>query len=165
MNRLFIVILQAGVLAASLFGLFGQILVIPNTAANEVEQFPPYAPFEAPYVTVAIAGVACVQVALVAAWMLLGLVRREAIFTPRAFRWVDTPIGASLVATLLAVGVTGHLALAQIPSPGDGMQVIGTVFAGLACIAAGTAFAMLMYVARGLLRKASALQSATAAAA
>ncbi|WP_326807636.1 DUF2975 domain-containing protein [Streptomyces sp. NBC_01775] len=159
MHRLFITALRAGIAAAFLAGLFGQILVIPNTAANEVDTFPPYEPFEAPYVTVAIVGVACVQVALVATWMLLSMVERDAIFTPRAFRWVDVIIGASIVATLLATGVMAHLALATIPSPGDGMEVIGALFTATACAGAGTYFALLVVIMRSLLRKATDLQT------
>lgn len=121
-------------------------MVIPTTAADEVDRFPPYAPFAAPYVTVAIVGVACVQVALAAVWMLLTMTERDAIFTPRAFRWVDIIIGSSIVATLLAIGVTGHLALAEIPSPIDGMDVIGALLAAMACVGVGAAFAMLVVV-------------------
>ncbi|BDM70362.1 hypothetical protein HEK616_38490 [Streptomyces nigrescens] len=159
MHRFFILALRAGIVAAILVGLFGQIVVIPTTAADQVDRFPLYAPFAAPYVTVAVVGVACVQVALVAVWMLLAMVRRDALFSPRAFRWVDTLIGASVVATLLALGVTGHLALAEIPSPGDGMQVIGALGAALASVGVGAAFAMLVVVMRGLLRKATDLQT------
>ncbi|MFJ8790058.1 DUF2975 domain-containing protein [Streptomyces sp. NPDC102462] len=159
MHRVFIAALRAGIAAAILGGLFAQIVVIPTTAADEVDRFPPYAPFAAPYVTVAIAGVACVQVALVAVWRLLAMVRRGAIFTPLAFRWVDTVIGASLVATLLAAGVTGHLALASIPSPDDGMELIGALGAATACVGVGTAFAMLVVIMRSLLRKATDLQT------
>ncbi|WP_051871323.1 DUF2975 domain-containing protein [Streptomyces sclerotialus] len=61
-------------------------MVIPTTAADEVDRFPPYAPFAAPYVTVAIVGTACVQDALVAVLMPLTMVQRGAIFTARAFR-------------------------------------------------------------------------------
>jgi Protein of unknown function (DUF2975) len=159
MNRLFIALLRAGILAAILLGLFGQIVVIPTTAADDVDQFPPYAPFAAPYVTVAIIGVACVQVALVATWMLLAMVRRDAIFTPRAFRWVDVIIGSAAVATLLALGVATHLALADIPSPSDGMEVIGALGAAIASVGVGASFAMLVVILRGLLRKATALQT------
>ncbi|MFI8949816.1 DUF2975 domain-containing protein [Streptomyces sp. NPDC053750] len=159
MHRLFIAILRVGVVAAILIGLFGQIVVIPTTASDEVDRFPPYAPFAAPYVTVAIVGVACVQVALVAVWMLLSMVRRDAIFTPRAFRWVDVVIGSSVVATLLAVGVSGHLALAEIPSPDDGMDVVGALGAAIVTAGAGAAFAMLVVLMRSLLRKATELKS------
>ncbi|MYR64090.1 DUF2975 domain-containing protein, partial [Streptomyces sp. SID625] len=95
MPRLLVLALRACVAAAFLLGLFGQLVVVPATAADEVERFPPYAPFAAPYMAVAIAGVACVQVALLAVWRLLGVVDRDAVFTPRAFRWVDTVIGAA----------------------------------------------------------------------
>ncbi|MBO8194182.1 DUF2975 domain-containing protein [Streptomyces oryzae] len=160
MHRLFIAALRAGIAAAILAGFFGQIVVIPTTAANEVDRFPPYAPFAAPYVTVAILGVACVQVALAATWMLLTMVRRDAIFTPRAFRWVDTIIGAAIVATLLALGVAGHLAVAEIPSPNsDGMELIGATASALMCVGAGASFVMLVVIMRGLLRKATDLQT------
>lgn len=159
MHRLFIVALRAGIVAAIMAGLFGQIVVIPTTAADEVDRFPPYAPFATPYVTVAILGVACVQVALVAVWMLLAMVRRRAIFTPLAFRWVDTIIASSVVATLLALGVTGHLALAEIPTPDDGMEVIGALGAAMVSVGVGAAFAMLMVIMRSLLRKATELET------
>ncbi|MCK7624744.1 DUF2975 domain-containing protein [Streptomyces sp. RS10V-4] len=50
----------------------------------------------------AILGVACVRVALAAGWRLLAMVRRGALFTPRAFRRVDLITGAATAATLLA---------------------------------------------------------------
>ena len=60
MHRLLVAVLQLGIVAVFLAGLFGQIVVLPTTAADDVAQFPPYAPYEVPYVTVAIIGVACV---------------------------------------------------------------------------------------------------------
>ncbi|MEU5627023.1 MULTISPECIES: DUF2975 domain-containing protein [Streptomyces] len=159
MHRLLIAALRAGIAAAVLLGLFGQIVVIPTTASDEVDRFPPYEPFAAPYATVAILGVVCVQVVLGAVWMLLGMVERDAVFSRRAFRWVDTVVGATVVATLLAFGVAVHLAVAEIPSPDDGMQVLGALGAAVACVGVGAAFAMLVVVMRGLLGKATALRS------
>ncbi|MFG3257771.1 DUF2975 domain-containing protein [Streptomyces sp. NPDC048172] len=159
MHRYLIAALRVGIALAILLGLFGQTVVIPATAANEVDVFPPYAPYEGPYVTVAILGVLCVQVALVAVWMLLTMVEREAIFTARAFRWVDLVIGSSLVATALALGAAGHLAVAEIPSPDGGMQVEGALAGAVACVGVGAAFAMLVLVLRGLLHKATELQT------
>ncbi|MFD9367723.1 DUF2975 domain-containing protein [Streptomyces sp. NPDC060020] len=97
MHRFFITVLRGGIATAILFGLFGQLVVIPTTAADEVDGFPSYAPYAVPYTVVAIAGVACVQVVLAAAWKLHTMVELEAIFSPAAFRWVDTVIGACLV--------------------------------------------------------------------
>ncbi|MDQ0401817.1 DUF2975 domain-containing protein [Streptomyces sp. NPDC000349] len=145
------------------FGEVGQLVVIPTTASDEVDRFPPYAPFAAPYVAVAVVGVVCVQIALGAVWMLLGMVERDAIFTRRAFRWVDTVIGAAAVATLLAVGVAVHLAVAETPSPDDGMELIGALGAAVVGVGVAAAFAMLVVVMRGLLRKATQLQSEIAA--
>ncbi|MFD8535460.1 DUF2975 domain-containing protein [Streptomyces rubrogriseus] len=158
MHRLFIAALRAAAAAGVLLGLFGQIVVIPTTASDEADRFPPYEPFAVPYATVAILGVACVQVALAAVWVLLGMVERDAVFSRRAFRWVDTVIGATVVATLLAFGVAVHLAVAEIPTPDDGMQTLGALGAAVACVGAGAAFAMLVVVMRGLLGKATALR-------
>lgn len=159
MHRFFIAALRAGIAVAILVGLFGQLVVVPATAAAEVDRFPPYAPFAVPYVTVAILGIACVQVALVATWMLLSMVRRGAIFTTRAFRWVDTIIGSALVATALALGVAIHLFVAAIPTPDDGMQVLSALVAAVACVGVGIAFAMLVVIMRNLLNKATELQT------
>ncbi|MGW3013100.1 DUF2975 domain-containing protein [Streptomyces sp. NPDC001219] len=159
MHRIYIAALRVAIAAAILFGLFGQAVVIPTTAADEVDSFPPYAPFAAPYVAVAIVGIACVQVALAAVWMLLTMVQRDAIFTSRAFRWVDTIIGSAVVATLLAIGVTVHLAVTDIPSPDDGMELLGALAAAMASVGVGAAFAMLVAVLRSLLHKATDLQT------
>jgi hypothetical protein len=159
MKTLFINMLRIAICMAILAGLFGQVVVIPTTAADEVERFPPYEPFAAPYVTVAIIGIACVQVALIATWMLLSMVSRDAIFSPRAFRWVDVIIGSALAATLLAAGVCVHLASADIPSPADGMELIGAMGGALTCVGVGTSFTMLMVIMRNLLRKATDLKA------
>ncbi|WP_030896404.1 DUF2975 domain-containing protein [Streptomyces sp. NRRL F-5053] len=159
MHRVLTAVLRAGIAAALAVGLFGQIVVIPTTAADEADVFPPYAPYVVPYATVAILGVLCVQVALVAVWQLLAMVERDALFSPRAFRWVDTVIGAAAVATLLALGVSGHLAVAEIPSPDDGMDVVGALVAASGCAVVGAAFVMLTLVMRGLLRKATDLET------
>ncbi|MFH8468489.1 DUF2975 domain-containing protein [Streptomyces sp. NPDC017991] len=159
MHQLFIAVLRVGILTTVAVGLFGQIVVIPTTAADEVERFPPYGPFATPYVTMAIIGVACVQVALFAVWMLLDMVQRDAIFTALAFRWVDIVIGSSVVATLLAGGVAVHILLADIPTPDDGMELLGVLGATVMAVGVGAAFAMLTVIMRGLLRKATDLET------
>ncbi|MEJ8642478.1 hypothetical protein WKI68_15785 [Streptomyces sp. MS1.HAVA.3] len=40
MHRFFITVLRGGIAMAILFGLFGQLVVIPTTAADEVDGFP-----------------------------------------------------------------------------------------------------------------------------
>ncbi|MFB8104970.1 DUF2975 domain-containing protein [Streptomyces sp. NPDC056007] len=159
MHSLLVAILRMGIAAAVLFGLFAQAVIIPTTTADEVDLFPPYEPYALPYAVASILGVACVQVALGAVWMLLSMVERDAIFTPSAFRWVHTVIGAAVVATVIALGAAVHLAFDAIPSPDDGMNVEGALLAALACGAVGAAFSMLMVIMRTLLGKAMDMRS------
>lgn len=159
MHRFFITVLRAGIAAAVLIGLFGQVVIIPTTAADEADAFPGYAPYALPYAVVAVAGVACVQVVLAAAWRLLTMVERDAIFSSAAFRWVDTIIGSTLAATLLALGVTCHLTVADIPSPDDGMELISAWAAATATTGVGACLAMLLVIMRGLLSKANSMRS------
>ncbi|MFC4562995.1 DUF2975 domain-containing protein [Nocardiopsis mangrovi] len=159
MDRFFIFALRSAAVLAILVGFFGQFVVIPGAAAEAVAFFPPYAPFATPYITLAILGVACVQVALAGVWMLLAVFRRDAVFTPMAFLWVDVIIGATLVATLLTAGVTVHLVVGEIPTPDDDMGLIGTAGAAIVLTGSGAAVAMLLVLMRGLLRKAMDLQT------
>ncbi|MEU1280899.1 DUF2975 domain-containing protein [Streptomyces sp. NPDC005805] len=159
MHRLVISALRFGIALTVLLGLFGQIVVVPTTAADEVELFPPYEPYALPYAAAAIAGIACVQVACAAVWMLLGMVERDAIFTAAAFRWVDLVIGAAGAATLVALAASAHLTFATIPSPDDGMDVESALLGALACVAAGAAFCLLMVVMRSLLGKATGMRA------
>ncbi|MFJ9620736.1 DUF2975 domain-containing protein [Streptomyces sp. NPDC101181] len=159
MHSLLVALLRIGIAAAVLFGLFAQAVVIPTTAADEVDLFPAYEPYALPYVVASILGVACVQVALGAVWTLLAMVERDAIFTRSAFRWVDTVIGAAVVATGIALGASVHLTFDTIPSPDDGMNAEGALLAALACVAVGAAFSMLMVIMRTLLGKAMDMRS------
>ena len=87
------------------------------------------------------------------------MARHGAIFAPRAFRWVDVVIGSSAVATALAIGAASHLAVAEIPSPDDGMEITGALAAAITAAGIGASFAMLTVIMRSLLRKATALQA------
>ncbi|WP_030160431.1 DUF2975 domain-containing protein [Glycomyces sp. NRRL B-16210] len=157
MHSFFIAALRAVLAVTFLAGLFGQIVVVPVTAADEVDLNPAYAPYQVPYTIAGIVGIACIQVVLVAAWVLLGMIERDAIFSARAFRWVDVIIGATVAASLTAASVTVHLLFSDIPAPE--MELIGAVGATGLCAAAGATFAMLLFIMRGLLRKATELQA------
>ncbi len=159
MHRLLVGILRIGIAAAVFLGLFAQAVVIPTTAADEVDLFPPYEPYALPHITASLLGVACVQVALGAIWMLLSMVERDAIFTRSAFRWVDTVTGAAVGATVIALVAAVHLTFDTVPSPDDGMNAEGGLLAALACVAVGAAFSMLMVIMRTLLGRAMDMRS------
>ncbi|MER5873435.1 DUF2975 domain-containing protein [Streptomyces sp. NPDC002044] len=159
MHRFFMAALRGGIATAILFGLFGQLVILPTTAADEVDRFPPYAPYAVPYTAAAIVGVACVQIVLAAAWKLLGMVERDAIFSSAAFRWLDVIIGSTVAATVLALAVGCHLMLADVPSPDDGMELIGALAAATGTAGIGACLVMLFVIMRGLLSKAHTMKS------
>ncbi len=102
------------------------------------------------YSVLGVAAIACVEVALVALWVLLSMVRRGAIFDERAFRWVDVISVAGLVAAGLVAAFCVHAGEID-DSPG-----LGGI--GLGVAVSGVAFALLMVVMRGLLRSATVLR-------
>lgn len=159
MPRILVVPLQAFLAVAFLAGLYAQIVVIPVTAADQVELFPPYAPFRVPLVTAAIAFVACGQVALGGLSMLLLRASRGTVFQPSALTWANVVVGAVVAATAVTTGVFGYVTLADIPSPTDGMDIIGVWLGTAAAAAAGTTAALLLFAGRHLLVKAIGLRT------
>lgn len=155
MHKRFTIILRAAIAAALLVSLFGQILVIPNSGMEELRRYFPEGATATTYAVLGILGVVCVQVSMGAVWMLLGMVERDAIFTSKAFRWIDLIIGAAGAATLLAFGTAVHLMFA----PMSEMDFLGLWLPTVACTGAGVCFILLMAVMRGLLRKATDLET------
>jgi hypothetical protein len=102
------------------------------------------------YALLGVAAIACVEVALVALWVLLSMVRRAAIFDERAFRWVDTITVAGLVAAVLVAALCAHV--------GELDDAPGLILIGGGVAVGGAAFALLMVVMRGLLRSATAFR-------
>jgi DUF2975 family protein len=99
------------------------------------------------YAMLGVAAIACVEVALVALWVLLSRVRRGAIFDERAFRWVDVITVAGLVGAVLVAALCAHV--------GEIDDAPGLVLIGGGVAVGGAAFALLMVVMRGLLRSAT----------
>lgn len=156
MNQFFTLILRLAIAAALLASLFGQIMIVPNSGMLEFQR--DYGGDLAPILAAAsIIGVACVQAMLVAGWMLLGMIDRDAIFSRKAFRWIDVIIGAALAGVLLSLAVAVcFFAL----DPGlDEMVFFGAMLGLASCIGAGCSFAVLMVIMRGLLRKATELKT------
>jgi hypothetical protein len=159
MPRLLVAALQAFVALAFLIGLYAQVVVLPTTAADQVELFPPYAPFRMPLLAAAIAFVACGQLALAGLGMLLRRAGRGAVFEPGALTWANIVVAAAAAATVITAAVFGYVTLADIPSPTDGMDVIGLWLGTAAAVIAGTAAALLLFAGRHLLVKAIGLRT------
>lgn len=134
--------------------LFAQVRLIPIIWSGLVNDADMPA-LAVPYSAAGIALAACIEVVLVAMWMLLTIVRADAIFTPRAFRWVDVILGAGLVGTAVSLLLGIHVALVVEP-PLDTPGVTAIAGAGVVC---WTAFVLLMFVMRALLHNATSLRS------
>jgi hypothetical protein len=153
MSRLAILALRILLVLVVIGLLFAQIVVIPIVGLEFGEDFGSTG-VGVFYTVVGIASVVCVEVALVAIWVLLSMVQRGAIFGERAFRWVDVIIGAGLAATALAIVGAVHMYFVVEPRL-DAPGLI--VLAGTAVLGAAS-FVALMVVMRGLLRSATNLQ-------
>ncbi|MCP2030367.1 small-conductance mechanosensitive channel [Okibacterium sp. HSC-33S16] len=149
MTRTAIVLSKIFILLMVVAGLFVQFVMIPIQTSESAADSPDLAFLRLPLLIAGILFVLCGQVVLACVWMLLSLVRREAIFTTRAFRFVDTMIGALLLAAAVIVAALLTMELtADAGEPGFFVLALGVAF-GCA------ALALVVFVMRGLLVKAS----------
>ncbi|HEX7496726.1 MAG TPA: DUF2975 domain-containing protein [Candidatus Limnocylindrales bacterium] len=138
---------------ALVFLLLGTVLaqvLLPVFGDEEAGIFPELRYLVVPYSVAGILFIGCGQVALLAVWRLLSMVKGGDIFTRRALRWVDVITACAAVATVLSAGLLIHM-LSFLPGGGG-----PTVYFLGACVAGGLAFALLMVVMRGLLESAIA---------
>ena len=142
LSKLFIAMIVAA-------GLFVQFVMLPIQAAESAADHPDLEFLRIPLLVTGILFVICGQVVMVCVWILLSLSRRDAIFSSRAFRYVDIMIGALLVAAaLIVVALLTMEITADAGEPGFFVLALGVA---LAC----AALALIVFVLRGLLVKAS----------
>ncbi|WP_086819975.1 DUF2975 domain-containing protein [Allokutzneria sp. NRRL B-24872] len=152
MNRVALLVLRGLITFTLLVSVFGQVVAIPNAVADEARLHPELTDHVTAYSAVGIVGVLCVQVALVAALVLLSMAETDRLFTQRAFPWVNVVIGATAAATALTTGFGVHMLSSEIPGPPA--QILGV--GGLAF--GGFALLLVLLVMRGLLRRATAME-------
>lgn len=149
MTRAAIVLSRIFLVLVALAGLFVQVVLLPIQATESAAEFPEVDFLRIPILILGILFVVCGQVVVVCVWALLSLVRHDAIFSNRAFKFVDTMIGslavaaAIVIATLLILEVT-----ADAGPPGLFVLAIGVA---MGC----AALALVLVVMRSLLVKAS----------
>lgn len=149
MTRAAIVLSKIFLVLVALAGLFVQVVLLPIQATESAAEFPEVDFLRIPILILGILFVVCGQVVVVCVWALLSLVRHDAIFSNRAFKFVDTMIGslavaaAIVIATLLILEVT-----ADAGPPGLFVLAIGVA---MGC----AALALVLVVMRSLLVKAS----------
>jgi len=159
MPRSLLAALQIALGLALLLGVWAQVVVIPTVAADQVDAFPPYAPFQVPLVSAAVAYIACVQIGLVALLFLLNRVGKSSFFERPALMWVNVLVGVVIAATALTAGLFLFVTFADIPSQSDGMEVIGLWLQSGVAAVASVVLMLLTLVGRHLLVKAIALRT------
>jgi hypothetical protein len=142
-NKSTIIILQAVIAVALAGSLVVQTVIVPLVWAD-LEGEVLWGRIA--LVTIAILGVATLQVFGVCVWMLLTKVRRGSIFSPASFRYVDVIIGAIAAAAALA------WILAALLAPGSIAPGVVALVGGAGVVLAG--MALLMVVMKALLRQA-----------
>ncbi|MGC4154012.1 MAG: DUF2975 domain-containing protein [Propionicimonas sp.] len=152
MTRFSILALRALLVVGTVGALLAQAWIFPSIAADTAYRNPEVAWLHWPVLLCVVLGLAAIEVAIVAVWVLLSMVERDSVFSPRAFRWVDVIIAAAAIATGLAIAIFALLTYAQVTPPFMVLQL-------LPLIVVGAAFALLMTVMKELLRKASNLDA------
>ena len=137
------------ILALSLVGsLAVQLLIVPTIWADLVDA---PAGVRVAAVSIIVLWIVCLQVVALCIWRLVSMAAADAVFTSRAFRFVDVVIGAIAVAAVLTAALASMLVPGEAP-PG----VVALVF-GAALATGGVA--LVVVVMKSLLRKAIAMRT------
>jgi hypothetical protein len=155
MSHVAILALRAIVLVIGLGAAIAQAAVLFPVFVQTLAQERDFTTVPVPLAALVVVLAACAEAALVSIWQLLSMVRRGAIFTQRAFRWVDVIIGAGVVATLVLAILAVFVFFVVVPLE-DAPGLVAITGGAALC---GAAFVLLMVVMRGLLRSATTLQS------
>jgi hypothetical protein len=152
MSRATIVTLKTLICVLFVGAVFVQTFYVPVLAGQQAELYPEVGFLRLPLTVLAVAVIACAEVALFCIWTLLSMVSKESIFTRAAYKYVNAIIAAFAIGTALLAGLNVYLVFVIHANPPWMMLVLtgGTV--------GGAALALLMVVMRGLLRKASTLE-------
>jgi hypothetical protein len=128
-----------------------QTLSFPGQFAHMAQESPEMAGWRWPLTALAVFWLLCVQVVIVATWVLLSRVRADRIFTAASLVWVDVILAAIAAAWLVLVGLLLAVGLGA-DDPGLPMLLFALTV-GVAVVG------LLMVVMRALLRKATTLRS------
>ena len=149
MSRPTIYALRALLLVIALGTLAAQAWFFTLVADQMATEFPELEWLSLPMLIVVILAIVGVQVALFAVWMLLSMVEKDNVFSERAVARVDVIIRATIVDTIIVAAVNLFMS-SQIRANPPGLMLML-----LALTVGGAAFALLMVLMKGLLRKAS----------
>ncbi|WP_182355109.1 DUF2975 domain-containing protein [Flaviflexus huanghaiensis] len=143
--------LQVFTVIGALGLLLAQAVVIPVVSGWMAEAYPEFAWARWSLAIPLIAVLACVQVALLATWQLLGQVAKEEIFSGNARRWVDVMLGALSAAWIIAFATSTWQTVQNVSAPSILLGELLLLLVGIIVI-------LLIVVLRGLLMRATELK-------
>lgn len=144
MNALTILLLRIVLLCGLVGSVLVQVVLVPLAFRDLDGADAAVLDLRVPLFVVLVLGIVTIQVAMLAVWRLVTMVRRGTVFSPAAFRWVDVVIGAVAAASALLFALGVLLAPGEAVAPGVVLLV-----GGLAGLVAGVA--LLVVVMRALL--------------
>jgi hypothetical protein len=150
-TRLAVTALRIVLVAAFLLLVLFQVMSLPGQFAHMAAENPERAGLQWPLTIFAVLEVACLQVVIVSTWKLLTMVRRDQIFSTRAFVWVDA-IMWSIAAAWTMLAVFSAIVVLNADDPGVPLLLI-------LMLVAGAAVGLVVVVLRALLRQAADLRS------
>ena len=128
-----------------------QTLSLPGQFAHMARESPELAGLRWPLMALAVFWVLCVEVVIVATWVLLSRVRADRIFRVSSLVWLDVIVGAVAAAWVVLVGM---LLWVGLTADDPGMPLL--LFATTVAVAV---VGLLMVVMRALPRRATTLRS------
>lgn len=134
------------VVVLALGSILTQVFITPPVARTLAAKYPEVAYLERPYTIAVIVAIAGFELALLAAWQILSLIKRGATSTGSPMRWVNFMTTSILFTAATLIGIIMHATfIANIGTP-------AMLFGLLASIAFGaSAFFFRTAVNRGLL--------------
>lgn len=150
-TRLVVNVLRVLLVLAVLVILLIQALYLPWLSGIVARELPDTAFMRWPILTLAVLGLLCVQVGIVCTLRLLGLTRKETVFSRSATRWVDGIIGAFLGGSGVCIATLVYQSLTVGGPPLWTLSLVAGAIGGVA-------MALLMTVMRQLLVQATTLK-------
>ncbi len=148
MNIQQIPLLRIAVVILALGSILAQVFITPLVARSFAAAFPEAAYLELPYTVAVIVAIGGFELALLAVWQILSIVKRGATFTGSPMFWVNFMTTCFLFAAATLIGIIMHATLiANIGTPIMLFGLLASIAFGASAIVLRTA------VKRGLLTR------------
>ena len=139
-------LMRITVVMLALGSILAQVFITPHVARSFAAAYPEVAYLERPYTIAVIVAIAGFELALLAVWQILSIVKRGAAFTGSPMRWVNFMTVCFLFTAATLIGIIMHATfIANIGTPAMLFGLLASIAFGASALVLWTA------VKRGLL--------------